>query len=138
MEDFGTKTKEDIDKSKNTQLIEVTEIKDNPLSVIKRDDKYYVMMGNKYRLSNEINTEKEAIENAQTITVERTLQLADIALMESETVKNQNSEIESLTTKLQRLSQSNEYLHDKISDLTALVVELTEKQNKKPKKRINP
>lgn len=66
------------DKIKGEELFKKNEVKDTPFTIIEFENKFYVSIGTKYRLSEAFESKNEAITNAKSITWARIMQIINI------------------------------------------------------------
>lgn len=82
----------------NTELIEQCEIKGTPFTALRHDKHWYLTMG-KYRLTEEMNSKEEVIENAQDASWFRIIQIVGVVVEEFIKEKKIIEDIEELKEK---------------------------------------
>lgn len=63
----------------NSQLIERIEVENTPFTIIREEEKWFVTLG-RYRISQDMKSKEEAIEDAKRIDWDRVLQIMGITI----------------------------------------------------------
>lgn len=98
-EKLSTSANEANNANSSDQLIEYKPIDGGPFWAAKRDDKWFLLFGKKYRLSNEFNTEEEVIEDSKDTSWYRLIQIMRIIYKEM-----QIEDHDELANKMQKLA----------------------------------
>lgn len=87
------------DLAPNEELLKVTPIEDTPFACLKKDDKYYLVLG-KYRLTEDLKSEEECIQASTDASWNRIMQVCAIMIAESDEIIDLKKEINELKNKL--------------------------------------